>query len=165
MKPTCFGLVDVGDLGATTMLQSSVLRTSTVLLFSKLSKKWSKVFSDISCSHSYYFTGIPHMFLPDTIASVFSSSWASFPIQTNTWKYFKHSVPALFHGIDCTLKIHTVLLTYSRLWFLYLLPGVKDHDIISGKIVLGHLPRYLLNLRGREGFSRAILMHCVRKGL
>ena len=35
----------------------------------------------------------------------------------------------------------------------YLLPGVKDHDIISGEVVLGHLPGYLLDLRDGRGFS------------
>lgn len=39
----------------------------------------------------------------------------------------------------------------KELRFLYLLPGVEDHDIIGGEIVLGQLPRNLLDLEGREG--------------
>jgi len=33
----------------------------------------------------------------------------------------------------------------------YLIPGVQDHDIIGGEVVLGHLAGYLLNLIGGEG--------------
>lgn len=36
---------------------------------------------------------------------------------------------------------------------VYLLPGVEDHDIISGKVVLSNLPRYLLNLMAGQRFS------------
>lgn len=51
----------------------------------------------------------------------------------------------------------------AKLCVPHLLPGVEDHDIICGKIVLGHLPGYLLNLPGKEGnggggFSEATLM-------
>lgn len=38
----------------------------------------------------------------------------------------------------------------STLRFLYLLPGVEDHDIIGGEIVLGQLPRNLLDLGGKR---------------
>lgn len=71
---------------------------------------------------------------------------------------------SFFHASDYALNPHSTA-KVSKLWFLYLLPGVEDHDIISGKIILGHLPGYLLNLREREGFRGAILMHCVHKGL
>lgn len=78
---------------------------------------------------------------PDAIASVFSSSWASFPIQTNTWKGEQASKAA---GAEIGKARKD-----SEL--LYLLPGVEDHDIIGGEIILGQLPWNLLDLEGRGG--------------
>lgn len=47
-------------------------------------------------------------------------------------------------SVECTWE------KIQKLRFLYLLPGVEDHDIIGGEIVLGQLPRNLLDLEGRE---------------
>lgn len=63
------------------------------------------------------------------------------------------------------LGVCVVGLNQSNPWFLYLLPGVEDHDIIGGEVVLGYLPGYLLNLKGREGLSGAVLMYCVHQRL
>lgn len=47
-------------------------------------------------------------------------------------------------SVECTWE------KIQKLRFLYLLPGVEDHDIIGGEIILGQLPRNLLDLEGRE---------------
>lgn len=56
------------------------------------------IFSDNYLSLSELFS--PQMFLPDDTASVFSSSWASFPIQTNTWKWESVMLICSFHCSD-----------------------------------------------------------------
>lgn len=54
------------------------------------------------------------------------------------------------------LWILVIWLKLLQLWFPYLLPGVEDHDIISGEVILGQLPGYLLDLRGGKGLSGAV---------
>lgn len=44
-------------------------------------------------------------------------------------------------------------MSLKRWKLLYLLPGVEDHDVIGGEVVLGHLPWHLLDLTAGEGFS------------
>lgn len=58
-----------------------------------------------------------------------------------------------FYCSHTALDLFTVQLKQSQLWIVYLLPGIKDHDIISSKVVLGHLSRNLLNLMAGQRFS------------
>lgn len=55
------------------------------------------------------------MSLPDAIASVFSSSWASLPIQTNTWKCETLMHFCCFHGSDSSLNSRNMAKTVTAL--------------------------------------------------
>lgn len=125
-------------------------------------------FSDISLSHSYYFTGLHDFHRCSYQMPLLQSSLPLGPhFRSRRTPENGNVLSVLFVFLSSQWlrsKIHIVQLKYSKLWFLYLVPGVEDHDIISGKIILGHLPGYLLNLWGTKGFSGAIWCTVCTKG-
>lgn len=64
------------------------------------------------------------------------------PVNVKDVCCFKASLSCLSRGLK-----------QLKLQLPYLLPGVQDHDVIGGEVVLCHLPGYLLNLTGTEGLS------------
>lgn len=83
-------------------------------------------------------------------APVFSTSFASFPIQM--WIYgeerYAHSLYSLAEFYDAMSLDENLKSSF------YLIPGIQDHDIISGKIWLSEVSWYFFNLRdSAEGNS------------